>query len=285
MDFTKFDIIVLLTMSLSVIVMSFLFPALGITDQSNEANESDIPEFNISSSNWDIAGDFPNQPGTPTEGNLIYDETNGPVPGQSIIWIDRPKSSGTSLEIQNLTNTEGEVYVTVIDWDDTSANGRQALDRYSLNNSEGEIIIHDNTTWTIEFDVQSVENYKQPDMGINVRYEILESEEDEGGIAGIPVIGTLYSAGAQLAGMLAYLGSIIMWFTATVIEMGLTTVETTLTVVVYVVGISQWMIGTYSSIVSGAGTWASVILVAPTVLLMAEFAKLAMLTIKLLPFT
>lgn len=286
MNFGKFDMVLLTTMALAVVLMSFTFPAMGMADSSNETAADDIPEFDVNSTEWDIAGEFPSEPGTPSSGTIQYDEEQGSgITGLSLIWIDRPKSDGTSLEVQNDTLSNGNVDVVVTDFNSSAASGRDAQDRYTLNGNEGQTFIHENTTWTIEFTVDRVENFKESNMTVDVKWNILESEDENGGVAAIPVIGTLYNAGQQLAAMLAYLGDIILWFLATLLDLALTVIGILLNIITYAVDMSSWLITSYFDIVTAAESYAAVIVVVPGVLLFVEFAKLAMIGVSLLPMT
>ncbi len=71
MNITKFDMFILMFTSIAVITMSFTFPALGLTGETQ--NESDIPEFNISKGAADFAREEPEYPGAPSQGTLRYE--------------------------------------------------------------------------------------------------------------------------------------------------------------------------------------------------------------------
>lgn len=284
MDFGKFDIVLLTTMSLAVVIMSFTFPALDMTDQADEANESDIPEFNISSSQWDIAGEFPESPGTPARGTLIHDEELGnSITGKNVHWLDRPKDQGLSVEVQNVSS---DFQIVVTNWEnETGTPSVVYTDEYPIS-SEGDTVLHQNGTWSIEFEVDSLENYRQSNMTAEVSYNILDGGDGSGGgLSALPVIGGIFGAAEELVGMLGWLGLIIRWFVATIFEIALGLLAILLSIMVFAVDIMVWLTTTYFSIVSGAGTFGSVFLMIPGILLFAEFAKLGMLGIKLLPTT
>lgn len=284
MDFGKFDIVLLTTMSLAIVIMSFAFPALGMTDQTDEVADNDIPEFNISSSEWDISGEFPESPGTPSRGTLVHDEELGnSITGKNVNWLDRPKEDGLSVEVQNVSS---DFQVVVTNW--TTESGTSEVDytdKYAIT-SEGDTVLHDNGTWTIEFEADSIENYRESNMTAEVSYEVLESGSGSGGgLSAIPVIGGIFDVVDAVASMLAWIGSVIWWGVAFIFEVSITIVLILVSVMVFSVDIMVWLMTTYFNIVSGAGTFAAVFLMIPGVLLFAEFAKLGMLGIKLLPTT
>lgn len=280
MDFGKFDILVLTTMSLAIILMSLTFPALGMTDSSDTQNASDVPEFNVSASSWDIAGDFPESPGTPTQGKLVWNaDVGNSVEGRSLEWLDRPKDEGLSIEAANTTSGFD---LLVLNWN--GSGNTLADDRYSIT-SEGQTILHDNASWVIEFEVTELDNYRQPNMTAEIEYEVLESEQSGGGLSAIPVIGPLFGAGEALASGIVWIGEVIWWLVAFTFDIAVALITILAGVMVYGVDMLVWLSTTYSDVVSAAGSWASVILMVPAILLFAEFAKIGMIGIKLLPFT
>lgn len=283
MNFSKFDIVVLMTMSMAIIIMSFTFPALGVTAESPE-NASDVPQYNTTANPFDIAGEFPDRPGTPSSGTIQYDEQEGSgITGRSLIWIDRPKSDGTAIEIQNDTFGNGDVQIVVTDFNET---GDNIVDRYVISGTEGETILHQNTTWTIEFTVDSVENFKQPNMTVTVEFEILESQSGAGGgLSALPVIGGIFDAVDAVASILSWLGLIIRWFLATLFEITISLILLLVDIMTFAVGLMHWLMSTYFAVIGGATSWASVILMVPGILLFAEFVKLSMIGISLLPTT
>lgn len=283
MNFTKFDMVLLFTMTLAVILMSFTFPSLGLTDEGDEVNETDIPELNLSASNWDLVGDFPNQPGTPTSGRLERDDSKKVI-GQHQTWISNvtDQDNGTSIEIASFDT--GNHTINVGDFED----GNASVDIYNMTGEEGQEIRHENNSWSIIFTVERYDNPGLSNASSVVMWQVVESPDaDEGGgLSGIPVIGGLWETGEQLFLALAYLGDIIMWFFGTLIEIALTVVETLFTAMVYAVNMLSWLSATYASIISAAPTgFASAILAAPGALLTLEFLKVAWIGIKLLPST
>lgn len=284
MDFNQRDIGVIVSMSLSVIIMSFAFPALGMTDESDTVAESDIPEFNLTTDRFDMVGDFPESPGTPQQGTLEWHENGTQGEGIDIAWIDRPKSDGTSIQVVN-SSADGEMMIWFNEWSGGSQVGK---DEYVIaNNSEGTEIVHQNASWTIEFTIQEVENYMTGDMYVEVDYNLIASPaEDEGGVlSSIPVIGGLMSAGSELAAFVGHLVSIIFWAFGTVFEIALNLVAVLFDIVSYMFNTMWWLMNTFNSIVSAANSWAKPFLMVPLVIIFAEFAKLGMVAISLLPTT
>lgn len=270
--------VLLTTMSLSIILMSITYPALGLTDQSDVQGESDVPEFNVSSSQWDFAGDFPSSPATVDQGEVHYNETRGPsITGESLVWIEFPKENGTSLEMQNISN---QLTIRVNQWDTDETTGITSIvgqDEYDINR-EGQRIQHANSTsdWTIDFTVTELENAQDPSMTATVEYDVIGAPNSA--VSGQGFFDALTDA-------VAWLGQIIWWFVATTFEVVITLVFTLFSIMQYTIAMMVWLSTTYASVVSAAGGFASAILMIPAILLFLEFAKIGMLGIKLLPFT
>lgn len=282
MNFSQFDMVLLFTMTLAVVLMSFTFPALGLTDSSDEVNETDIPDLNLSSSSWDIVDEFPDHPATPTSGTLKRDDSVQVI-GEHQTWISNitDQDNGTSIEIASFGT--GNHTINVGDFTD----GNATVDIYNITH-EGQEIRHANNSWSIIFNVERYENVGTANATSEVEWEIIESPDaDEGGgLTGIPVIGGLFNAGEQLFLALAYLGDILLWGFGFLVEVSLTVVETLLTAMVYAVEMLAWLSTTYASIVSSAPSgFASAVLAVPGALMTFEFLKITFLGIKMLPST
>lgn len=286
MNVTKFDISLLFVMSLSIIIMSLTFPTLGLTGEDNETSASEVPEFNISSNRFDIAGDMPESPSTPQSGNLYYDEQDGgSIDGVTQKWIARDSSSDAETVIEIFNSTDPGMTLSYLRFDDTGA--VVADDDYIYNESDvGTTIRHNNDSWVIDFDIDSLENVNKPNMTSEVSYKIRSSPGDSGaGLSSLPVIGGLFSAGEQLASMVGHAVSVIFWGIQTIFEIALNLMGILYDSMLFAVSLMQWLIGGYLAIITSAPGWAGVFMMAPAILLFAEFAKLAMVAISLLPTT
>lgn len=290
MNFSKFDMVLIFSMSLAIVLMSFMFPALGMTEEGDKVNESDIPEFNISSDRWDIVGDFPEDPGTPSTGRIIWNESEG-AESDNQRWLHGDTSLGaehTVINFGSADNPDAEVRLT--SWNDDQSNFTnqtitgegQEFTLESVNEIGGSLTV--NFNYTVEYEVAVYEN-TSGNFHVEVDYLITEQPQDEAWYERVPLLGGLFSAGADLAGIVGWIGSILYWFVASTFEIALTLVTILFDVMVYGISMLQWLTGTYSSIISGAGGFAQVLVAMPPVLLFVEFAKIGMIGISLLPFT
>lgn len=292
MNFTKFDVTLLVVMTMAIILMSFVMPAVGLAGDSNETSESEVPEFDIDSSRFDMVGDFPERPGSSKSGTLEFDEARledmdtETIEGYTFKWVDRPKDSGTSIELQNLSGQSPRILVA----DYVGGSPDSYVDTYPLSATDvGETITHKNNSWSIEFSVDEIDNYDDPNMTMAVSYDVLanggSSSDSGGGLSSIPVIGTLFEAGSELASSVVWIGEVVYWGVIFVFEIGINMIGMLFDAMVFTIDLMNYMITTYADVVSQATSWASVVLLVPGMILFAEFAKLTMVGISLLPTT
>lgn len=289
MNFTKFDMFLLISMSFSIIVMSFVMPSADLTGTENETEESDVPEFDIDSSRFDIAGEFPDRPGSSSSGTLRFNNSNTntySTTGISLAWLDRPKLSGVSVELQNGTDTGlGEnLSIVVVDYNDTGVVEYQGV--YNIT-SEDNTYIYNKNEWVIRFDVEYVNNLGQSNMTGKVSYDIKENggENTGGGLSAIPVVGTLFDAGEVIGSTIAWIGNVFLWTFTFVFEIAINLLSLLLDSMIFGIDLLTWMIDGYAGMTSKATGWASVILLVPSIILFIELLKIVMIAISLMPTT
>lgn len=270
MNLSKFDVVIVTTMTLSIVLMSLMFPALGLTAEADTGNESEVPEYNTSASGFDIVGEFPEQPGTPSKFSLTFDN-DAQGNGDNTLFLDGDSTSGTEITLtKNETN-----------FNQYSSGSLVGKDTFTTD-SEGTLFTYSNASYVIEGEVT---NYTQQGNEFTVKFNVNEQPKDEGFLSRIPVVGGVISAGNQLASIVGWIGSIIYWLFGALVETSIAIVTQLLSVIVFFVDMLVWLTTTYTGIVSAAGSWASFVLVVPAVLLFLEFAKLIAVGISLLPTT
>lgn len=278
MNFSKFDIVLIVTMSIAVIGMSFTFPALGLTDQSDETAESDIPEFDIQNDRFDFASSFPANPGTPSGGELSYNQS-----GDDNREVTLHEDSSNNYETWLVFDAEPTSDTLRVTWYEDDA-GNLTTNRYWFNESE----THTDQQYDMEVRFELLEADKAVDNATSgeMRYTILDEPSGSSGFLDrIPIVGGVVDAGDSLASIVGWIGSVIWWFTTTFYEVTLNTIGMLYDATSYMFEMAAWLIGTYSSIISAAESWASVFVAVPGVLLMLELAKMVMIGISLLPTT
>lgn len=279
MEMTKFDFGVIMSMSIAVIAMNFAFPLLGLAGDSPD--ENNIPEFNISSDRFDMAGEFPQRPGTPTKGLIKWDEEKtGDSDNQ--IWLDGDTSGGTEMVLLNDGNeTDPRPEIVVNNWESGSSTG---TDKYYIEN-ESEYVVHNNFSYEVHFTWVETRNLNKSNMQFDVEYEIREQPSDTGWVDRIPIVGSLYSGAEATASVLSWLGSILWWFFISFWEIVLNLLGILFDIIVFAISTMQWLISTYTNIVSAANSFAAVVVSIPGILLFLEFIKVVSIGISLLPTT
>lgn len=277
MNWGKFDVTIIVVMSVAVVSMSMVFPMIGLT--SADANENDIPDLDVQSDRFDFSGDFPDRPGTPSSGTMDFNSSDVQF-SDNQLWLDGDTSNGTELVLlQNGSNDNAKINLN--DWD---AGNLDAQENAYLNGT-GDTAVVSNFSYEIRFEVTDYEE-TNGDLDVTVEYEITDQPQSDGGWLGrIPVVGTLFSQGEALAGVLSWVGSVVWWGFATFFDIVLNLVGMLFDAMTYGFSLADWLVTSYADVISGAGSWAAVFVALPGIILTAELFKILMLGIKLLPTT
>lgn len=278
-EITRRDVMLLLTMALAIVSMSLVFPSLGITNE-DAVTASEIPEFELQQDRFDIAGDFPNNPGTPTSGTMTYDPQAEYNNNQ--IWLSGGTDGG-GYELVLLENGE-QAEIRINEWNSSSFVGYNSVN-VSANDTSG-VVSRD--AWAIT--VETTDKFNgTTDISTGfyqVNYEVTEQPGDGGAIGErIPIVGSLFSAANGLAGMVGWIGSIIYWFIQTTFEVILNVTGMLYDVTSYFIGLLGWMSTSYGAIVTSASGWVSVFAALPGIIFSAVLGKLVIIGIGLLPTT
>jgi hypothetical protein len=273
MNFSKFDVVMVATMALAVISMSFVMPALGLT--TADAEESEIPEFSVNSNAFDLAGDMPDSPGVPGQGTLTMTENN-PSISENFVDLD---SGVTMLMLQeaDVTDPEMEVMLT---------NGSATTSLYFNESPEGAIKSFDSFGYGIDVELASVENRNESTFTWSVDWKVTdEPTESAGFLDRIPIVGGVVGAGEALAQIVGWIGSLVWWGIATIFEVTINVLVMIAESMLFLIETGLWLTQTYADVVSAASSWASIFVAVPGLILFMEFAKAVMIGISLLPTT
>lgn len=279
MNFSFRDMIILISMATTVILMTFTFTALGLADES--VSENDIPEFNITSDKFDLVGQFPDNPGSPSKFKLRRNEELGDDSNNQV-WLDGDTTAGTELVVINSGNTEDiQPGIFFNEWDSGNVTTTEAS-----YNETGDYHVFDKGGYELFTQYHGYENKGEANMTITMQIEVREQPETDGGILKrIPVIGGVVSAGESVAGAVFWVGSILYWTLGTMFEIIINLAFMLYKVMAFFVSFMHWLTISYTGIISGANSFASVFVAIPGILLMVEFTKLILIGIKLLPTT
>jgi hypothetical protein len=118
-NISKFDVGILFSMTLAVILISFTGPVFGLTD-ANATDHQDIPNLSIGQNTFDVAGEFPEQPGAPSQGELVFTEIESGGFGINQLFVSgsaQGDNDGIELVVLNDgTSADPEAQVLVNDW-------------------------------------------------------------------------------------------------------------------------------------------------------------------------
>lgn len=290
MEFEVRDMAVISMSVLFIVTMSYVYPAIGLVDNSVKINDSEVPVYNKTNKEANLVDDFPEDPGSPSTGEVTYSETDpstASVDGISLIWLEKPKSDGFSIE---LVNSSGTLELRVDQWSNNNVVGRDTFTINADDNGTEYLYKNSSNDWTIRFTVQEVKNYSSENMTAEVDYVIEGSPDDaESGLGTLPLIGGLFDAGEAVAGVVGYIGSVIYWFIATTIEIVVYIALSIFEFGTYMVGLLIEMFSTYTAVISAAtnqgGPWVGAFMTIPLVLFGLESAKILMIIVSLLPTT
>lgn len=281
MNFTHTDMMIIISMTIAVVVMTFVFPAAALVDE-DEATSDDIPEFDIDSNRFDFAGDFPATP-DPSSGTLTFD--NG---REDEFADDREdyhhgdRADGVRSRLVGVS-ANSVVSVSLQEMLDGGITGSEQVNLGTV--GETKEIQNDSMGYTVEYTLASRENNGTSDVVFDVDYEIVERPSDTSFIGSIPLIGSAFSAAETLANVLGWIGSIIFWFFGTLFEVALNLVGILFDLMTFMIDTASWLVTTWQAIAAGSASWAQVFVAIPGLLLFLEFGKLVMIGISLLPTT
>lgn len=283
MNFARFDIVLIVCLSLAVIMMSLSMPALGLTDESDETSEDEIPELNLSTDQFNFAGEFPNRPGTPSTEYLRWNDED---PDTEV--NDRELGDDYKITLTEVSSVSGQgefwtLNVTLFHIPSNSVNGTVQFSN-ATNTTVGSITDGD---WEIAVELEDTRGSEPGDFFAETSFRALSapSSSSDGLLAGLPVVGTLFSVGSSVASAVGWIGSVLWWGISWFFEIAATLLSILFQVMSYAISMMHWLISTYTSVVSAAPSFASVIVAVPGILLFLEFAKLGMIALSLLPTT
>lgn len=274
MNFTKTDMVILVTMALAVIIMSFMFPALGITND-DPANESNIPDYTINNERFQFTGDMPNAPGTPTQGTLWFYPEDPAATSENRIWIEGDTSNGVEMFLSEELGTNDTGEVTINTWESgnvtssTTKNFTSVNDTFTLVSAEG---------FGLRFDVQEVTTTSP--RYYEVDYSITQRPRDTGGF-----ISSLLGTADDTAKTLVWVGTLFFWFSMFLVETGLNAIALLGESLFYLFSLIAWLVTSYTDIITAASGFASVFVAVPGILLTIVLSKLVFIGVSLLPTT
>jgi len=283
MELTRFDFTIIVAMTIAVILMSFTFAALGLTADP-EAEEDDIPEFDIETERFDFRGDFPRRPGSPSSGVIWLDYTLHDDDGsaQEIsdwqIHLEGDFENGVLLRVTDIYGSH-QGTLRLIEYDDFDSN---VQDEWNFTDvGQQDFVSGSGYTVVAESLV-----FDEQDRKYEVSWEIREQPDaGGGGLGSLPMIGFLFDGAEAVAGMVGWIGLVFLWGITWFFEIAFNLLGILGDAILFLGGMLLWLITTYSAIISTADSWASLFVAVPGVLLMIELGKVVLVFVAKLPTT
>lgn len=278
MDITGMDITILVASTTGIILMSFAFPALGLT--GDEATTGDVPNFDIETDRFDMVGDFPSRPSGPSGGTLLQWSDGGS--GQAQDWITGGTNDGEVISLLNIdgNDTDPQWEVLVQDWDNQNVTSEE---RVYLNESETKVINEGDWEIVVTLDREYPSEQQEDRIIAEATYEIGNDPTSSGSswFSGVPIVGDTAEGLQAVADLLVYIGNIFQWFVLTIVEFIWNMSFAIIEVVTFVFGLASFLVDTYASITSSEAldSWAQVILLIPGILFMIEWLKVTVVMI------
>ena len=279
MDITQRDVMLLFTMGLAVVAMSFIFPSLGIGGEQVQENE--IPELDVNASQFDFTGERPPPPGAPNTGDLEWRADRDEQLNQ--VWLRGDTSGGVEMALLPPSSESDPVQVVINEWNSSGA----VADTDTFNFTESDVgntsvFVDEELGYRITLEPLTIDR----DAGdYTIRYEVLAQTTDAGWLSGVPVVGAAVEGAQATAATLGWFVELSVWALTYVFELLANAVAIGSTVAIYFVSLITWLLTTYTSIVASAPGWVSVFVALPGILLGAVLGKIVIIAAGLLPTT
>jgi hypothetical protein len=270
MDITERDMTILIATTTGVILMTILFPSLGLA--GDQAQSSEVPRFDVDTDAFDFAGDFPTRPSSPSGGVLVY-------PDDHDHWITGGTNDGEFIYLINDNNDTDPVwFVEVQDWDNDAVTNEvnTTLD------GEGDSDTLEEADWEISVELDRVyEDNNETVAELIYDIENDPTSEDTAWYSGVPIIGDTAEGLQWVTRTLVFLGNIFLWGILTFVEVIWNVSFALVQVTTYVIDLLSFLTSTYAEIAtSPSASWAQVILAIPSVIMMAVWAKVVLVFIE-----
>lgn len=288
MNFGKTDMYILVGSFMVIVFMTLVFPALGMANDNDTANESDVPDLDITEKTVSFAGERPKYPRSPTSGELIYRDSGADSPNVQIhdetdyeVFIDLFCDSGypdsgeckVKLSVFHNGNTDSGTY----NISESDFNNSNPIELSADNNNSG--------TWKTQITFDHVENWNTSDIEMRAGWEITESPEQGSWLDGVPILGGIFSTADAIAGVIGWGINVFFWFSTWFVQLIINVLGVLLKLFLFCISIVTYMAGNYNDMIQSVSGIASFILITPAMLLTVEFLKLGFIFIKILPTT
>ena len=287
MNFTKHDKMILIASFMLIVFMTLVFPALGLTDDG--AEESNVPELDISTSTMELVGERPEFPRSPTSGELRY-TTDRVFNDQDVLHRDSENVvfSETFCWGDDPANEDCIVQILVFDENDHIESDNHTITQDDFEDRNVIVLEADDgsgDTWELRHRFEHVENWGTDDIDYRVSWEIEDSPQAGGWLDNTPILGSVFATADAIASVVGWLASVFFWFCAWFVQLVINAIAVLIQSIFFGIDLLVFMTGNYSDMISETSGIASFILMIPSLLLSVELMKLGFIFIKILPTT
>lgn len=277
MNLTSYDFMVIIGLVTAIIFVNVFATSAGLT--SDEVAENDIPSLSIGTTSFDFVGDMPSRPSSPSSAIIAINPDDSqvadspaelgegadgvPVFLSSTHDVDAGPCSGPHLDVALRNGTGGGTIedrghlCEIGDSASVSFNGFE-VDGEKLSESP---VVNANATGEIEYVIRA-----QPSGG-TAFWERL------------PLVGGVLSAGADIAGVVGWIGQVLMWGIASFFELVVNVLGLILDVSVFAISLTLWMATTYVDVTANANGFASLVVLLPAIGIFLQMGKMVLIVI------
>lgn len=288
MRISQLDFTILIAALLIILFSTIMLPSMGMVESDSMPDlDEDMPDLDIDAAMVDRAGERPERPTTPDGGELVYDEGASVVDGHENHreWVRRDAGE-----------TPAQVYIRLSPFFDSGEFDYWNFSIHAFDSdgnpvSDEGVELHeaddDGRVSVEEFDIygQIVEQEADDDQEAVLEWEIVEGPQDSAWFSGIPVIGGLFAAGAQVAGTIQWAITVVFWFIAWLVNLALMGIHVFVLGILFGLELLALAATSQAILISEAPGIASIILVVVNAVFGIMLMKMAFIFIKALPTT
>lgn len=260
MAFTSTDMKILISMLTATLLISFAFPAMGLAD--TDMTVDNIPEFNASAADYDLAGSIPEQPNGGGQGDVSVG--GDALPSENYITID--STADRQAQVFGTTGT-AKANIQINYANDPTVNDSYTFaevgDRGELRAGGYVAVVElaelNGTTTTAGANSYTFE------------YEIISTPESDQGLSSVPIVGDTLDV---VASTIAWGISVFLWVAQAIVGFFIKIILLVAEFAAFIIGFVNFIVSNYAAVVSNAPGFAKIPVTIPGVLLSLELFKI-----------
>lgn len=275
MEMTKFDVTLTVSLLIGILLMSWLFPVLGLT--GTQPSDDDVPEFEVNSSRFDFTGDFPQRPGDPGSNPINWDENGGKY--DNTLWLEGDTGNGVQLFVVNDNNvSDPEIKYDLAEWSSGAVVQRDNFTVTDDEDSRGRLKLDTDADSDPEWDVQ-VDNIRFTDENTSDFEALALFTTDRR-----PDKTDFWDPLPNVSGATVWIGQVLAWLFLSTWEIILNALGLVLDIGTFLIGVLVFISTNYVDVVTADALhpFASLVLVTPLVLMYLLWLKFVLLLVDLI---